>query len=85
MAWVAAVYPENVHGTPPAGVVVGPSGWGGRPTEPTELTWEPYVARVINWTWVRYNEKALRKDASRVGGYLADYISTELADRAGHT
>eukprot|EP00974_Lingulodinium_polyedra_P032859 3163309-Lingulodinium_polyedra.AAC.1 len=65
MAWTAAGYPEGVHGVPPAEQeteLYEQAGWGGRPDEPTDLTWEPWVAGAIQRVWKNHQSKALRKE-----------------------
>eukprot|EP00974_Lingulodinium_polyedra_P001431 135400-Lingulodinium_polyedra.AAC.1 len=82
-AWARAAYPEDVHGAVFSSASTGPCGWGGRPTEPQELTWEPFVAHAINLRWANFGHKGKLSEASRVGGRLMDLLTTELAVRSG--
>ena len=51
--------------------------------EDVEHTWEPYVAMAMDWWYENNDSKKLRKDVSHLGGYIADYMNTELCCRSG--
>ena len=56
-----------------------------RTEDPEEVrnTWEPYVALAMDWWYQNNDSKSLRKNVSHLGGYIADYMNTELCCRSG--